>query len=168
MKKDNDTKKVQNSSVPKKEKAVYGWFRFGTDHGYWIYDSVEELERETGMVGLSKELTYGLWIDNEESDMTATLLSTFEECPFMGEQILYSKRRGFYKYNPDEDYPPEAFIGYCHWFSGIPLEEENDYELMRTIFYGERLQSDQHNEIDDVFGELCDFSSPDDSGGTPV
>lgn len=81
---------------------------------------------------------------------------------------MYSKRRGFYKYNPDDDYPPEAFIGYCHWFSGIPLEEENDYELMRTIFYGERLQSDQHNEIDDVFGELCDFSSPDDSGGTPV
>ena len=85
----------------------------------------------------------------------------------MGEQLLYSKQRGFYKYNPDDDYPPEAFIGYCHWFSGIHLEEENDYELMRTIFYGERLQSDQHNEIDDVFGELCDFSSPDDSGGTP-
>ena len=101
------------------------------------------------------------------SSSVSTLLSTFEECPFMGEQILYSKRRGFYKYNPDDDYPPEAFIGYCHWFSGIPLEEENDYELMRTIFYGERLQSDQHNEIDDVFGELCDFSSPDDSGGTP-
>ena len=122
----------QESLEPIPEKVVWGWFRYGTDHGYWIYDSVEELEQEIGIVGLSKELTYGMWINDDATDMTATLLTTFESCPFMWPQRIYEKERGYYSYDMEP-----AFIGMRRYTSQEPLEEFGDHELAMTILSGE-------------------------------
>ena len=190
MRKNNDIDNFQTASEP--EKVVYGWFRFGTDHGYFIYDSVEELERETGMVGLSKELTYGLWIINEETDMAAMLLSTFEECPFVDKQHIYEKEKGYYSYG----YEP-AFIGKRRYLSQEPFEEYGDDELAMDILCGRyqlstpnntgdrkefseslqekpseklRTETETLDDADVVEEKFCDHCSPDNpqNGRSPV
>ncbi|MGN8890682.1 hypothetical protein [Dysosmobacter sp. HCP28S3_G4] len=70
------------------------------------------------MVGLSKELTYGIWITDEETDMTATLLSTFNECLFMGHQLYFKRNIGYYS----RGFQP-AFIGRHRINPQVPLEE---------------------------------------------
>ena len=81
--------------------------------------------------------------------MTATLLTTFEECPFVERQHFYDKDIGYYSYG----YEP-AFIGKRRYLSQVPLEEYGDDELAMDILCGRyQLSTPSNTDSNKEFSE---------------